>query len=567
MSKKKAPAKADKGKGMDLLSDVALLEAAQLKKALKKKQTGNSEASCKWISEDDDSNDDDSDDVSKDDDDDDVDSDADGDNEASDSERTDFDEDANPNLNQNDDEEKEDEEEYVCTSDNYEFSNNDEEYEELYKDVNVRLKDPVHKEEGKGDVEMTDDAHDEKSYEQVEDDAHVTLTATHVTQKTDGPMKSSSVSSDFASQFLNLGNVPPADNEVISMMNAKACHEELSTHTPSLLTVPVTVVPETSTATATTVPPTIPSVTPLPQQSTPTPAPTSFACSSRFLIPIRIRPKDAHFSTRLGYAVQTAPQSYNAEFEKEAQAEKDRYIDLIEKSIKDIIKDENVVLAKSSSQPQSTYEAAASLTEEFYDALVKSYKLNKDLFESYGKAYSLKRNREDKDKDEDPPAGSDQGLKKRKTSKDAKPSKGSKLKKSKSSSSKGTKSQTKSFGKSAQAEESVFESTDTEMPQNQGGDLGNTNDQPNVEAASRDDWFKKPERPPTPDSDWNTTKTIDFRPPRTWISKIAKAKKPPLTFDELISTSINFLAYVMNNLKIENLTQEHLVGPAFNLLK
>ncbi|GKG05694.1 hypothetical protein Tco_0325780, partial [Tanacetum coccineum] len=33
---KKEPAKVDKGKGMDLLSDVALLKAAQLKKALKK---------------------------------------------------------------------------------------------------------------------------------------------------------------------------------------------------------------------------------------------------------------------------------------------------------------------------------------------------------------------------------------------------------------------------------------------------------------------------------------------------------------------------------------------------
>nr|GEU96954.1 hypothetical protein [Tanacetum cinerariifolium] len=36
VSKKKAPANVDRGKGMDLLSDVALLEAAQLKKVLKK---------------------------------------------------------------------------------------------------------------------------------------------------------------------------------------------------------------------------------------------------------------------------------------------------------------------------------------------------------------------------------------------------------------------------------------------------------------------------------------------------------------------------------------------------
>ncbi|GKC28748.1 hypothetical protein Tco_1036042, partial [Tanacetum coccineum] len=40
-----------------------------------------------------------------------------------------------------------------------------------------------------------------------------------------------------------------------------------------------------------------------------------------------------------------------------------------------------------------------------YDALVKSYQLDKDLFDSYGKAYSLKRSREDKDKDELSTAG------------------------------------------------------------------------------------------------------------------------------------------------------------------
>ncbi|GJX49462.1 hypothetical protein Tco_0276307 [Tanacetum coccineum] len=178
---------------------------------------------------------------------------------------------------------------------------------------------------------------------------------------------------------------------------------------------------------------------------------------------------------------------------------------------------------------------------DLYDALVKSYKLDKDLFESYGKAYSLKRDCEDKDKYEDPPARSDQWLKKRKIRKDVEPSKGSKSKESKSSSSKGTKNK-----------EVIWVTT---------------TDQPNVEAASKFDWFKKPKRPPTPDPDWNAKKSIDFRIPQTWISKIAKAEKPPLTFDELMSTPINFSSYVINNLKIDNLTQEHLVGPAFNLLK
>ncbi|GKB01288.1 hypothetical protein Tco_0829332 [Tanacetum coccineum] len=157
---------------------------------------------------------------------------------------------------------------------------------------------------------------------------------------------------------------------------------------------------------------------------------------------------------------------------------------------------------------------------ELYDGLVKSYNLDKDLFSSYGKAYSLKRYREDKDKDKVPPAGSGQGLKKQKTSKDAEPLTGSKSKESNSRSSKGTKSQPKSSSKSAQAEELVFEA-----------------------AASRHDWFKKPKRPPTPDSDWNARKSIDFRLPQTWNSKIAQAEKPPLTLNELMSNPINFLAY------------------------
>ncbi|GKA74842.1 hypothetical protein Tco_0781220, partial [Tanacetum coccineum] len=108
---------------------------------------------------------------------------------------------------------------------------------------------------------------------------------------------------------------------------------------------------------------------------------------------------------------------------------------------------------------------------------------------------------------------------------------------------------------------------DTEVQQNQGQDMGNTDDQPNVEASSKHDWFKKPERPPTPNSDWNVGKSVDFRPPQTWISKIAQAEKSPLSFDELMSTPIDFSAYVMNHLKIDNLIQDHLVGPVFNLLK
>ncbi|GKB12582.1 hypothetical protein Tco_0846505, partial [Tanacetum coccineum] len=474
------------------------------------------------------------------------------------------------NLNLKVDEEEEtQEDEYIYTPDYYvptdEETNDenkefdDEELDELYKDVNVRSKVTEHKEVGKGNAKVTDATHEsasqEKSYEQVIKDAHMTLTSS---QKTEGSEQSSSVSSDFASKFLNLDNVPPVVDEVASMMNVKVPHEESSTQAPPILSVPMTAIPETSTIPATTI----------------------FLPYSDLIREFLPWKKSLLNLKKIRFATQTALQSYTTEFEKKAQEEKDRYIDLVEKSIKDIIKDEvksqlpqilpkevsdfatpmiqsaineslkNVILAKSSSQLKSTYEAAASLTEfelkkillykiqksksyrgapehrQLYDALIKSCKLDKDLFESYGNIYSLKRDCDDKDQDEDPPAGSDQGLKKWKTSKDAEPPKGSKSKYSTSSSSKGTKSQPKSSSKSVQAEELVFKVADTEMSQDQGGDLGNKEDQPSVKTGPKHD------------------------------CRIAQTEKPPLIFDELMSTHVDFSTYVMNNLKIDNLTQE-----------
>ncbi|GJT18827.1 hypothetical protein Tco_0877533 [Tanacetum coccineum] len=125
---------------------------------------------------------------------------------------------------------------------------------------------------------------------------------------------------------------------------------------------------------------------------------------------------------------------------------------------------EHVALAKESSQPQSTQSyLTAAEHRECYDGLIKSYDLDKSLFSTYDKVYSLKRSQKYKDKNEDPSVGSDRRLKKRKTSKDAEPTKGPKAKESQSGSSKGTKSQSKSSGKSIHAEEPEFEVADSDM--------------------------------------------------------------------------------------------------------
>ncbi|GJU98235.1 hypothetical protein Tco_1327506 [Tanacetum coccineum] len=48
---------------------------------------------------------------------------------------------------------------------------------------------------------------------------------------------------------------------------------------------------------------------------------------------------------------------------------------------------------------------------------------------------------------------------------------------------------------------------------------------------------------------------------------MVSATKDPLTFNNLMATPIDFSKYVLNRLKIENLNQDLLLGPAYNLLK
>ncbi|GKA00367.1 hypothetical protein Tco_0672917 [Tanacetum coccineum] len=370
-----------------------------------------------------------------------------------DSNETDSDKDENLNLNHNDDEEEEKQEEYVRTPGSFEFNDDDEEYDDLYKVVNVRSKAAEHEEVRKGDAEMADTTHEsasqEKSYEQVIEDAHVTLTSS---QKTKGLKQSSSISSDFASKFLNLDNVPPVIDEVASMMNVKTPHEESSTQAPSNLLVPVTTMPKTSTFHVTTITPIIQPFSSIPQMTTPTPVPTTKLMTSSI-------PALPDFASLFGFNQRVS------------------------------------ALEQGLSQVKQVYHSAQILAQ--IPTIVDEHLTD-----------------------------SDQGLKKKKTK-----------------------------GKDSELQK-------LEIKRGLRSSLSK-----GLQEASKHDWFKKLERPPTPDRDWNAGKQIDFRPPQTWISKMAKAGKPPTTFDKLMSTPINFSAYVLHNLKIENLTQEHLVGPAFILLK
>ncbi|GJZ86158.1 hypothetical protein Tco_0657768 [Tanacetum coccineum] len=144
---------------------------------------------------------------------------------------------------------------------------------------------------------------------------------------------------------------------------------------------------------------------------------------------------------------------------------------VIEKFIKES-RDE-VTLAKVSSQPQSTCEAASTLTE---------FKLKKILLDKMEKKEKAKQN--------------------------AEPTTKPKKKDSTPGSSKGTKSQPKSSKLSVQSNKPVFEVADSDMPHDQEGNMGDNENEPRKETASRHDWFKKstpPQEPTNPD--WNIGKT------------------------------------------------------------
>ncbi|GJW59185.1 hypothetical protein Tco_0105916 [Tanacetum coccineum] len=202
------------------------------------------------------------------------------------------------NLRIIDEEEETQDDEYVHTPEDYvptdDETNNEskdvdeEEYEriseELYGDVNVRLTDVQPDDEEKGDKEMTnaeivdvehENVNQEGAGNQVKDDAQAT-------QKTKVPLPSSFISSDYAAKFLNFDNIPLADTEVVFMLDINVQHEV--PRTSPLLTIPVSIIREhnvinpskiITTTSAITMSSLLSSLFPFLQQSTPIPTLTT----------------------------------------------------------------------------------------------------------------------------------------------------------------------------------------------------------------------------------------------------------------------------------------------------
>ncbi|GJZ07619.1 hypothetical protein Tco_0541412 [Tanacetum coccineum] len=145
-------------------------------------------------------------------------------------------------------------------------------------DTDARLEEPTETATGivQGtDTEMTEaqqgNENLETTQEQVVEDAHVTIST--VTKKTEVLVTNSSHSSDLASIFLNFSDIPQTDAEIVSLLDIHVYHEVPITPAPTLLTILVLVIPESSSV-FTNIPQLSHTFTPTPIQTTPTPRPT-----------------------------------------------------------------------------------------------------------------------------------------------------------------------------------------------------------------------------------------------------------------------------------------------------
>nr|GEX38357.1 hypothetical protein [Tanacetum cinerariifolium] len=377
---------------------------------------------------------------------------------------------------------------------------------ELYRDVNINL-------EGR-DVQMTD-----VHTTQVLEDTHVTQTLVNH----DSQQQSSSMSSQFVTSMLN----PSPDAGIDSIFESTPWVDVQVTTTvaPLPLTTPTHPTPS------------IPTISQVQQAPAPTPATSTLqdllnfsslfgfyhhlknleANFSDFVysmtgFEMKLKPKMKIFSTNLmrifkDYKVTSKGISY-------AMA-----VDLSELELKKIL----IEKMERNKSIHRSYEQ-----RNLYKALVDAYECDKIILDTYRDTVTLKRRRDDADKDEEPFAGSDRGSKRRREGKKPESTGAPKEKASETTdkSSEGYKSHQKTASKSAPAEEPIQTTQDLEEPSHQEFETGAADDQPVAEASQHLEWFQKQKKPPD-----------------------------------------HFSAFLMNRLNVDTLTPELLAGPTYEMMK
>nr|GFA19568.1 hypothetical protein [Tanacetum cinerariifolium] len=207
--------------------------------------------------------------------------------------------------------------------------------------------------------------------------------------------------------------------------------------------------------------------------------------------------------------------------------------------------------------------------KNLYKALVDAYECDKLILDTYRDTVTLKRRRDDEDKDKEPFVGSNWGSKKRRAGKEPESTNAPKEKTSKTSvkSTKGSKSYHRTTSESAPAEEPMHITQDLKEPAPQEFKTGATDDQPIEEVSQHPHLFQKQTKPPTLDRAWHKTLSATYGRIQPWINNLAMKADSRTLFNELINTPVNFSAFVMNRIKVDTLTPELLADPTYELMK
>nr|GEU96800.1 phospholipase-like protein [Tanacetum cinerariifolium] len=425
----------------------------------------------------------------------------------------------------------------------------EEEADELYRDVNIN--------QGRG-LQVSQEI----------EDSHVTLTPV----QPDGQQESSSVSS-FVTSMLN----PISDAGVESIfMTASSSVAPLPSPIPIMTPSIITTI---TTASHPSIPP-----TPIPSevlQNLPTfdsvfrfnerlksfeASLSEYRQTNPFAEAISNIPSIVHqyMNQQMHEAVRVAVQIQTDRLHDSYQRENDEFLKIIDDNIKRIIKEhvksqvkdqvlkilprieqsvnaqlESEVLTRSSHSSRTSYAIVADLSKmELKKILIEKMEGNKSI------------QRSDKQRNlykalEGPFAGSDQGSKRRRE--------GGEPESASTSSEPATRSASRSTTGTQSRQMFTSESAFVEKP---------------VQTTCQmDEPSHPPRKPPTPDRDWNKTLPAVQGSAHTWISELAKQADSRSSFNELLDTPIDFSNFIMNRLYVDTLTPELLAGPAYELIR
>nr|GEW27659.1 hypothetical protein [Tanacetum cinerariifolium] len=212
-----------------------------------------------------------------------------------------------------------------------------------------------------------------------------------------------------------------------------------------------------------------------------------------------------------------------SELRDEAQKENDEFLKTMDENMQKIIKEQ---------------------VKEQVKALVEAYESNKIILDTNGDTVTLKRRRDDANKDEEPSAGSDRGSKRRKEGKEPKSASAPKEKATRSAGklTQGSKSRQTSASESAIVEEPMQTTFKMEDPSHPEFETG-ADDQPNVKPSQHPECIQP------------------------GISYLAKQTDYRSSFNELMDTPVDFSNFLMNRLKVDTLTPKLLAGPTYELMK